>query len=444
MSQTEKLSAARAYIAERGIQPFGWMKEQRGMLENPRYSLDDPGVMDALWYDAGTLPPVRPQRAIQTSAVFACVRILAETLATLPCHLYKKINDRDVTRADNHPLYGVLHDEPNSYQSAFQFFQASMSQLALWGNFYAEIQRDSTTGQVIGIYPLPAWEVQPALIRTGNSIRKVYNVAGEVLEDADVLHIPALGWDGVKGISPIALHRATITMSLNAEEFGANFFKNGTRLSGVLQHPGKISAEASARLRESWQQSYAGKANSGKVALLEEGMIFNALSMPLADAQFIEQRKFQIDDIARIFRIPPHMVGSMASSTNNNIEQQALEFVKHTMLPWIKRWEQEINRKLIPSTQRRKYFVKFNVDDLLRGDFTSRVQGYASARQWGWMSANDVREKEDMNMIEGGDVYLSPSNMMPADKLDQEEDQINNEPPEPAEPQDPAAGAENE
>jgi HK97 family phage portal protein len=214
-------------------------------------------------------------------------------------------------------------------------------------------------------------------------------------------------------------------------------------LSGVLQHPGKISAEASARLRESWQQTYAGKANAGKVALLEEGMQFNALSMPLADAQFIEQRKFQVDDIARIFRIPPHMVGSMASSTNNNIEQQALEFVKHTMLPWIKRWEQEINRKLLPATQRRKYFAKFDVDDLLRGDFASRVAGYASARQWGWMSANDVREKEDMNMIEGGDVYLSPSNMVPADALDKQEDIINNEPPEPADPTQPT-GAANE
>lgn len=409
-----------------------WNLERRASFENPRYSLDDPGVMDALWMDAGSMPPVRPQRAVQTSAVYACVRILAETLAAIPLHVYKKTNDRDVVKADNFSLYSILHDTPNSYQTSFTFREALQAQAALWGNGYAEIQRDVMTDAIIALHPLPAGDVQPKLVRTGNDIRKVYQIGDVVLEDRDVLHIPALGWNGVAGVSPIALHRASITLSLNSEEFGANFYKNGTRLSGVLEHPGKVSNEAAARLRNSWQDTYAGKANAGKVAVLEEGMKFNAMSMPLADAQFIENRKFQINDIARIFRIPPHMIGDLDRATFSNIEQQSIEFVQHTMIPWLVRWEQEINRKLFTPAQRKKMFVKFDVNSLMRGDMKSRFDAYAIARNWGWMSANDVRDAEDMNSIDGGDLYLSPLNMVPADQIeDAAEAAENTEPPEP-------------
>lgn len=412
-----------------------WMSERRASAENPRYSLDDPAVMDALWMDAGSMPPVRPQRAVQTSAVYACVRILAETIAAMPRHVYRKTDARNVEKADNLPLYGLLHDEPNSYQTAYTFFEQMQSICVLWGNAYAEIQRDVMTGNVIALHPLPAGQVQPEMIRTANSIRKVYRLGEITLEDRDVLHIPALGWNGLAGVSPIALHRATLTMTLNSEEFGANFYKNGTRLSGVLEHPGKVSAEAASRLRDSWQATYGGKANAGKVAVLEEGLKFSAMSMPLADAQFLETRKFQVNDIARIFRIPPHMIGDLEKATFSNIEQQSIEFVQHTMIPWIVRWEQEINRKLFTPAQRKKHFAKFNVAALMRGDTKSRFDAYAVARNWGWMSANDVRNVEDMNDIEGGDVYLSPLNMVPADQLeDMLEKQEKTEPPEPKDP----------
>ncbi len=411
--------------------------EQRMSPENPRYSLDDPAIIDALWMDAGSMPPVRPQRAVQTSAVYACVRILAETIASLPLHLYKAGPDGTVIKADNLPEYTLLHDEPNSYQTSYVWREQKMFQSALWGNSYCEIQRDKMTGRAIGLYPIPAWEVQPELVKENGTLRKVYRVAGETLEDRDILHIPAPGWNGVAGVSPIALHRASVTMSLNAEEFGANFFKNGTRLSGVLEHPNKVSAEAAARLRESWQQVYAGKANAGKVAVLEEGMKFNALTMPLADAQYLETRKFQVSDIARIFRIPPHMIGDLERATFSNIEQQSIEFVQHTILPWISRWEQELNRKLFAHSTvlKGRYFVRFNLAGLLRGDLNSRYRAYAIGRQWGWLSANDVRELEDLNPIDGGDVYLSPLNMVPADEAGEEEN-------EPKEPSDPAAPPE--
>lgn len=413
--------------------------------ENPRYSLDDPSIMDALWMDAGSMPPVRPQRAVQTSAVYACVRILAETIASLPLHLYKAGPDGTVIKADNLPEYTLLHDEPNSYQTSYVWREQEMFQAALWGKGICELQRDQMTGRVIGIYPIPAWEAQAELVKDGNALKKVWNVGGEQIDDRDVLHIPAPGWNGLDGVSPIALHRASVTMSLNAEEFGANFFKNGTRLSGVLEHPGKVSAEAAARLRESWQQVYAGKANAGKVAVLEEGMKFNALSMPLADAQYLETRKFQVSDIARIFRIPPHMIGDLERATFSNIEQQSIEFVQHTILPWITRWEQELNRKLFAHSTvlKGRYFVRFNLAGLLRGDLNSRYRAYAIGRQWGWLSANDVRELEDLNPIRGGDVYLSPLNMVPAGETGEEETEPK-EPKDPAAPTDPATPSDQE
>jgi len=400
--------------------------EQRMGPENPQFSLDDPSVMDALWMDGASVPPVRPQRAMQTSAVYACVRILAETMAQLPLHIYKLGPDGTVVKADNLPEYGLLHDEPNSYQTSFVWREQKQMQAALWGNGYSEIQRDVMTGRVLGFYPLPAAEVTPKLVTEGGRIRKVFVCGGQTFEDHQILHIPAPGWTGVAGLSPIALHRASLTMSLNAEEFGANFFKNGTRLSGVLEHPNKVSAEAAARLRDSWQQVYAGKANAGKVAVLEEGMKFNPLSMPLADAQYLETRKFQVADIARIYRIPPHMVGDLDKASFSNIEHQGLEFVQHTMLPWVSRWEQELNRKLFSHSTvlKGRYFVRFNVAGLLRGDLKSRFAAYAVGRQWGWLSANDVRELEDLNPIPGGDVYLSPLNMVPAKDLDGDDDGV--------------------
>jgi len=408
--------------------------EQRMTPENPRYSLDDPAIMDVLMKEDGSLlPPVRPQRAMQTSAVYACVRILAESVSSLPLHLYRSGSEGTVIKADKLPEYALLHDEPNSYQTSYGWREQNMFQAALWGNAYSEIQRDKMTGRVIGLYPIPSWEVKPELVNDKGNIRKVYSVAGETLEDSDILHLSAPGWNGVDGVSPIALHRASVTMTLNAEEFGANFYKNSTRLSGVLEHPGKISAEASTRLRESWQQVYAGKANAGKVAVLEEGMKFNALSMPLDDAQYLETRKFQVTDIARIFRIPPHMIGDLERATFSNIEQQSIEFVQHTILPWITRWEQELNRKMFAHSTllKGRYFVRFNLAGLLRGDLASRYRAYAIGRQWGWLSANDVRELENLNPIDGGDVYLSPLNMVPAGEASEEQ----TEPTEPTEPQ---------
>lgn len=232
------------------------------------------------------------------------------------------------------------------------------------------------------------------------------------LHPADVLHIPGLGFDGLVGYSPIAMAKNAIGLAIAAEEYGSKFYANGAAPSGVLEHPGTLKDPG--RVRESWQSTFGGSSNANKVAVLEEGMKYTPISIAPNEAQFLETRKFQINEIARIFRVPPHMVGDLDKSSFSNIEQQSLEFVKYTLDPWVSRWEQAMVRALLSAEEKKKYFFKFNVDGLLRGDYQSRMTGYATARQNGWMSANDIRELENMDRIPeelGGDLYLINGNM---------------------------------
>lgn len=358
--------------------------------------------------------------AMQTTAVYACVRILAESIAGLPLHVYEyRGNGKE--RVPEHPLYFLLHDSPNSEMTSFIFRETGMIHLLLWGNFFAQIIRDGM-GRVAGLYPLlpnrmsvdrdehgqliytytPMPDGNPN-IKGGQSIK---------LRREDVLHIPGLGFDGLVGYSPIAMARNAVGMTLACEEYGAAFFANGARPGGVLEHPGVLKDPS--KLRESWHSVYGGTANTGKVVVLEEGLKYQQISIPPDEAQFLETRKFQIDEIARLYRVPPHMIGDLEKSSFNNIEQQSLEFVKYTLNPWVVRWEQSLQKALLALGEQKRYFIKFNVDGLLRGDYQSRMQGYATGRQNGWFSANDIREMENMNPIpdeEGGNLYLINGNM---------------------------------
>lgn len=230
----------------------------------------------------------------------------------------------------------------------------------------------------------------------------------------DVLHIPGLGFDGLVGYSPIAMAKNAIGLAIATEEYGAKFFANGAAPSGVLEHPGTIKDPQ--RVRDAWMSQFSGSRNAGKVAVLEEGMKYTPISISPEQAQFLETRKFQINEIARIFRVPPHMVGDLEKSSFSNIEQQSLEFVKYTLDPWVIRWEQSLQRTLLSSEEKKRYYFKFNLEGLLRGDYASRMTGYATARQNGWMSANDIRELENLDRIPaelGGDLYLINGNMLP-------------------------------
>jgi len=233
-----------------------------------------------------------------------------------------------------------------------------------------------------------------------------------ILKPSEVLHIPGLGFDGLVGYSPIAVAKNAIGLSIATEEYGAKFFANGTTPGGILEHLGVIKDPDA--VREACNTGFGDSGNSNKVAVLEEGMKYTPISISPDEAQFLDTRKFQISEIARIFRVPPHMIGDLEHSTFSNIEQQSLEFVTYSLQPWLVRWEQGIYRALLSEDEKKDYFAKFNVDGLLRGDYQSRMNGYATARQNGWMSANDIRELENLDRIpaeDGGDLYLINGNM---------------------------------
>ena len=363
---------------------------------------------------------VTERSAMQMTAVYSCVRVLSEAVAGLPLHVYKYRSDGGKEKALNHPLYFLLHDEPNPEMTSFVFRETLMTHLLLWGNAYAQIIRNGK-GEVVALYPLMPNRMTVDRDENRRLYYKYYRGNDEpirskeyeiILSPYDVLHIPGLGFDGLVGYSPIAMAKNAIGLAIATEEYGAKFFANGAAPSGVLEHSGTLKNPD--KVRESWNATFGGSHNANKVAVLEEGMKYTPISISPEQAQFLETRKFQINEIARIFRVPPHMVGDLEKSSFSNIEQQSLEFVKYTLEPWLVRWEQSMVRSLLTPSEKREYFIKFNVDGLLRGDYASRMSGYATARQNVWMSANDIRELENLDRIpaeEGGDLYLINGNM---------------------------------
>ena len=360
--------------------------------------------------------PVNERTAMQTTAVYACVRILAEAVASLPLHVYEYQDDGGKKLVHDHPLYYLLHDEPNPEMTSFVFRETLMSHLLIWGNAYAQIIRDGA-GRVLGLYPLLPDKMDVQRDDRGNIYyvysrnsdeNPMFKEYGDIrLKAEDVLHIPGLGFDGLIGYSPIAMAKNAVGMTLACEEYGASFFANGANPGGILEHPGVLKDPS--KVRESWNSVYRGVNNAHKIAVLEEGMKYQQIGIPPEEAQFLETRKFQINEIARLYRIPPHMVGDLDKSSFSNIEQQSLEVVKYTLDPGVIRWEQSLQRSLLLPGEKGKYFIKLNVDGLLRGDYQSRMNGYAVGRQNGWFSANDIREMENMNPIpdeQGGNLYL--------------------------------------
>ena len=401
-----------------------------GLFKNRKKSRDAPKVKDRtagssfafFMGSSSSGKSVTERSAMQMTAVYACVRILSEAVAGLPLLFYRYKEDGSKEMAIDTNLYHLLHDEPNPEMSSFVFRETLMTHLLLWGNAYAQIIRNGK-GEIIALYPLMPNKMQVDRDESGKLYYTYTRSEGEAntmqgssvtLEPKDVLHIPGLGFDGLVGYSPIAMAKNAIGLAIATEEFGSKFFANGAAPSGVLEHPGTIKDPT--RVREAWQSQFGGSGNSGKVAVLEEGMKYTPISISPEQAQFLETRKFQINEIARIFRVPPHMVGDLEKSSFSNIEQQSLEFVKYTLDPWVVRWEQSLSRSLLSEDEKKVYFFKFKLEGLLRGDYQSRMNGYAIARQNGWMSANDIRELEDLDKLtpeQGGDLYLINGNMLP-------------------------------
>lgn len=376
------------------------------------------GSTSFLWGGSSAGKVVNERTAMQMTAVYSCVRILSEAIAGLPLFVYKYGDDGSKDKYLDHPLWRVLHDEPNPEMTSFVFRETMMNHLLLTGNAYAQIIRNAR-GDVVALYPLMPDRMTVDRDSQGRlyyRYRKNSDDAPEVsrnkpsdviLAPSDVLHILGLGFDGLVGYSPIAMAKNAVGLAIAAEEYGAKFFANGAAPSGVLEHPGTIKDPE--RIRQSWQSTFGGSVNSNKIAVLEEGLKYTPIAISPEQAQFLETRKFQINEIARIFRVPPHMLADLEKSSFSNIEQQSLEFVKYTLDPWVVRWEQAMNKSLLLESEKRDVFTKFNVDGLLRGDYASRMTGYATARQNGWMSANDIRQLENLDRIPaelGGDLYL--------------------------------------
>ncbi len=391
--------------------------------------------------------PVNEWNALSYSAVWSAVGQISSTVASLPLKLYKRLPDGGKEPFAGHKLYELLHDNPNPEMTSFIFREILQAHLLTWGNGYAEVERDFA-GRPVALWPIPPDRVDPF---RDDRDRLVYRVrSGGRLPDAvipasDMLHIPGLGFDGMKGYSVIQMARESLGLGLAAERFGGTFFGGGSTFGGFLTHPAKLSPEARQNLTDSLAK-HSGHTRAHRILLLQENMSFvERKGVPPNDAQFLETRTFQIQEVARWFKISPYKLGDLSHATFSNIEHQAIEYLTDTIRPWLVRWEQEINRKLIAPLERRQQFVEFSIEGALRGDVASRYSAYAVGRQWGWLSADDVRALENMNPLPKGQggIYLLPQNMVPADRINEIIDKQVEPDPEPVAPQ-PVAGPSEE
>jgi HK97 family phage portal protein len=358
---------------------------------------------------------VTPENSLQVAAVWGCVKILSETEGSLPFGMYQRTSDGGTAPAIDHPLHTVLHDAPNPEMSAIDFRMSQTAQLALWGNCYSRIARN-TQGQVVALWPMISKLMRVKRDSQGELVYE-YSTNGrpDYYAASDILHVRTLSMDGINGISPIAQLSNPVGLAMALEEYAARFFGNGAIPGVALEHPQRLGPDAMKNIRESWKKLYGGNQHAHEVAVLEEGMKIQVLGVDPQKAQSNDSRKLQTSEIARIFRIPLHMLADLDRATYSNIEQQSLEFVVYTLMPWLELWEQTVNRVLLQPAERSTYFAEHNVAGLLRGDMASRNAAYAIGRQWGWLSANDIRRLENMNPIGSkGDAYLEPLNMIHA------------------------------
>jgi HK97 family phage portal protein len=365
------------------------------------------------WSTSGANVILTAAQSLQISAVFACVRNIAEDCASLPLIMYRRLPGGGKERAPEHRLYKTLHDLPNPEMTAMDMRTAMGGHLGTWGNAFSYLEPDGAGG-IKEIWPLrPDYMFlyrNPATLELYYeyyipSVNVKYTWPME-----KIFHVRGFG-DGILGYSPTRMQMRSQGLAWATEEFGAKFFGNGARPGIVLKHPGQLSDNALRHVKESWEERHTGLEKSHRVAILEEGMDLQTVGVPPDEAQFLETRKFQVSEIARWYRMPPHMIGDLEKATFSNIEQQSLEYVTRTLRPWLIRWEQEISRSLLLARERGTFFAEHLVDGMLRGDITSRYGAYAVAVQNGWMNRNEVRERENMNTAPGLDEFQTPLNM---------------------------------
>ena len=387
---------------------------------------DDVGNIDSaskrlkklLKADQGT--SITKKKATTIPAVLSAVRCISETLASLPLDLYRRLDDGKEL-ADNRDLHRLLKFKPNDEMSSFQFRETMQLWLLTWGNAFANIQRAGNQ-KITGLWPIEPRRVK--VFRRDNREPgykvKVPNGEDRFVEQRNMLHLKGLSRNGMVGLSPIQEARQSLGLAKAMEEHGAKVFENGAHPGSVLRHPNQLSPEAKENLREEFENAYSGLNNAHRVAVLEEGLEWDPIQMSPEDLQMLDERKFQIREIARIFRIQPHLIQDLEDASFSNIETQTLEFVKYTLRPWLVRWEQDIRNQVIPEASQGNLFVEFNVDGLLRGDAETRSEFYRTGFQNGFFSPNDIRAMENLNPVDGGDEYYRPLNMTPIDGPDPE------------------------
>lgn len=356
---------------------------------------------------------VNPNVALTYSTIFACVRVIAETIATLPLFLYK-VKGNNKVKAREHNLYSILHDAPNLECTSVSFFESLITQILLTGNGFAEIIKDNFNN-ILELHILDANKIRVYRDNYNNIVYE-YNDDGKIisLSKRQVLHIAGLGWNGIIGYSPIALMRRQIATGIYQDNFALDFFSNGVKKVPILSHPNRISKEAKESMKESFRKSW-----DNGIVVLEEGITVNPITMNLSDAQFLESRRFSVEEICRIFRVPPHLIGDLSRSTNNNIEHQSIEFVTHTIRPWCVRIERGLNNFLLNIKEKGKYTIEFMLDGLLRGDTLTRQQSNQIKLNNGILTRNQWRQQENMNEVEDkyGDDYFCSQQIRPIKKV---------------------------
>ena len=391
-----------------------WLGFKSKDIPNIRNDVRDSGTL-FVFGTATSGERVDEKSALQISTVYTCVRLLANSVAQLPLHLYRIEDEEHSVKAVEHPLYKILYRQVNPEMSRFSFMEVMMTQLLLWGNAYAQIVRDGRNN-ILGLYPLLPENVEIDRDDRGRLYYIYHAYTNEVPGDTnkdiifkreDVLHIIGLSFNGLVGLSPIAMMKNALGTAIAVEKYGSTFFKNGAQPTGVLEFPGLV--EDPDKVREDWSHIYGGAGNAHKVAILEAGMTYKPISLPPEDSQFLSTREFGVEDICRIFQVPPHMVQSLKRATFSNIEHQSIDFVVHTLDPWLVCIEQAITKDLLLESEKDLYYPKFNVDGLLRGAIESRMRAYSTGITNGFMSPNEARKKENMPPIpeeEGGNYYF--------------------------------------
>ena len=351
------------------------------------------------------------------SAHFACVRLIASTLASLPVHVYERISGGGKKIRNDHPVARLLREEPNDEMTAFSMIEAMQAQILNRGKAFAELNFDRH-GDVCEIWPIAPGLVEPKRKDKNGPIEYHFSGSDVILPAWKILHIPGLGFDGINSFSPIQLFRQSIGLGLALEEYGARFFGQGTNIGGFLEHPNKMTDDSYNRLKSSVNEKYTGLQRSHGLIILEEGMKFEKIGIPPEDAQFIESRKFNATEMARIHGVPPHLIGDLEKATFSNIEEQGIEAVIYLFRPWVERWEKVLNSKLFRDIDKEKYYIKFELDGLLRGNIKSRYEAYSIGLQQGFLNVDEVREKEDMNPLPDGKgkIYRFPLNLGEAGK----------------------------